>query len=79
MTKEYIASSGAEIWLDWYQYGNISDELKLSHLTYWVEQFSKQTKQFGLRLPASEIGPGQGENHRRQMLRALALFGLDRT
>ena len=58
---------------------NISDELKLSHLTYWVEQFSKQRKPFGLRLPASEIGPDLGENHRRQMLRALALFGLDQT
>ena len=79
MTKEYSASSGAEIWLDWYQYENISDELKLSHLTYWVEQFSKQRKPFGLRLPSSEIGPDLGENHRRQMLRALALFGLDQT
>jgi uncharacterized protein (DUF58 family) len=77
MTKEYTASSGSEKWLDWYQYEQVPDERRLSHLAYWVEEFSKQGMPFGLRLPSSEIAPDLGENHRQQMLRALALYGLD--
>ncbi|MDB5892420.1 MAG: hypothetical protein JWP47_3251 [Polaromonas sp.] len=62
-----------ELWLDLAQAGAVDAEHKLSRLCAWVLQADKLGLDYGLRLPALEIKPCNGEAHRRQCLEALAL------
>jgi uncharacterized protein (DUF58 family) len=49
-------------------------EQKLSRLTAWVLACERAARPCGLSLPGAHIAPGQGRDHRRAMLTALALF-----
>lgn len=73
--KDYRAQHTVHYWLDW-QVMNLRDtELALSHLSYWVNYFSNQHVEFGLRMPQQTIALGSGDIHRLNALTALALFG----
>ncbi len=73
--KDYRALQSEHYWLDW-QALNVRDtELALSNLSYWVNHFSDNNIEFGLRLPSSTIEMGAGDVHRLNALTALALFG----
>lgn len=73
--KDYRALQSEHFWLDW-QVLNASDtELALSNLSYWVNYFSENNLEFGLRLPQTAIERGSGDVHRLNALTALALFG----
>ena len=61
-----------ELWLDFSQTGAPDVEARLSRLCAWVLQADTLGLDFGLRLPALEIKPGNGEAHKRQCLEALA-------
>ncbi|MFT5084773.1 MAG: hypothetical protein ACI9Y1_002829 [Lentisphaeria bacterium] len=63
-----------EIWLDFSSMTSNDGELQLSGLCYWALQFHQQDENYGLLLPAKKISPNSGENHRREVLQALALF-----
>ncbi|MFO1388985.1 DUF58 domain-containing protein [Cellvibrio sp.] len=73
--KDYRALQSEQFWLDW-QATNTSDtELALSHLSHWVNYFSENNLEFGLRLPQITVEVGSGDVHRLNALTALALFG----
>ncbi len=62
-----------ELWLDFMQAGPSDAEHKLSRLCAWVLQADRLGLDYGLRLRALEIKPGNGEAHKRRCLEALAL------
>jgi uncharacterized protein (DUF58 family) len=75
-----------ELWLDLAHTGlsgltggpaatGASLEQALSRLCAWVLLAEKQGLQYGLRLGAQEIQPGNGEAHKKNCLQALALIG----
>jgi len=53
--------------------GTLED--KLSKLAYLVLEYSKKGTPVGLRLDGTYLEPALGEEHKRRMLRELALFG----
>ena len=53
--------------------GTLED--RLSKLTYLVLEYSKKATPVGLRLDGVYLEPALGEEHKRRMLRELALFG----
>lgn len=73
-SKEFSQSISREIWLDFFHINTADTELKLSALCYWALQFHLQDENYGLLLPAQKILPGKGENHKAQILEALACF-----
>jgi uncharacterized protein (DUF58 family) len=77
--KQFSAFQGQELWLDWSQLPVIAQERKLELLTRWVLDAEAQGMRYGLRLPGNELQPAQGQSHRAECLRALALYGLTET
>ncbi len=77
--KQFSASQGRELWLDWLAMPNTATERKLQVLTRWVLDADAQQLQYGLRLPGLEIAPQHSPAHRAECLRNLALFGFDHT
>lgn len=73
-TKEFSQNISREIWLDFAQVSARGTEEKLSALCYWALVFYQQDENFGLLLPTKKILPSKGENHRLEVLEALALF-----
>jgi len=71
-------------WLNWQQFEGMSREARLSRLCYCVLQQAEATKnnggiRYGLCLPNHSIAPNAGEQHRKALLEALALFESDKT
>jgi uncharacterized protein (DUF58 family) len=75
--KHYAAYADHSVWLDWDMFPGLGTEQRLSHLCYWALRFDAQGDEYGLRLPGAHIPPDAGERHREQVLRALALHGLE--
>ncbi len=73
-TKEFSASVDQRLWLEWDFFAGFDIEARLSRLCYWVLDVSKTQNEYGLRLPGLEVKPGKGLEHKRQVLKALALF-----
>jgi uncharacterized protein (DUF58 family) len=72
--KQFGNQQSPDIWLDLEACpGNL--EQRLSRLTYWVLELSRREQRFGLRLGAQELLPEQGDNHRYEALKRLALYG----
>ena len=74
-TLEMTTDTGPACWFDWEALPGLDPEQRLSRLTAWVEDAAAQQWRYGLRLPGQVINPGQGEQHRRECLKALALWG----
>lgn len=62
-------------WLDYDDYPGADQELRLSYLTWLIEEAHNRGQVFGLRLPGSLLLPDASASHRREALRRLALFG----
>lgn len=73
-TKVYAAQQSEQHWVDWHAMACPSTEERLSRLCDWVLQLDKAGLCYGLRLPNGEILPDSGEQHRKKVLTALALF-----
>lgn len=76
MTKQFGGGVIEELWLHWEQLGTLTVEQRLSRLTRWVLEADSLGVTYGLTLPDQEIPLGQGSDHRRRCLEALALFAL---
>ena len=60
--------------LDWDALAPLDSEARLSRLTAWVLAAERAARPFALRLPGFELPQGQGREHRRAALTALALW-----
>jgi len=75
--KQFVDYVDNKIWLDWDMFYGFNNEERLSRLCFCVLQLSKAGTAFGMRIPGSEFAPATGPEHRKKLLRALALFGVD--
>ena len=76
LVKEFGATASADLWLDYESLHGLSMEQRLSRLTWWVLDAERTQIPYGLKLPDTNLRPAQGQKHRDQCLRALALYGL---
>ncbi len=77
LTKHFFGSASSELILDINSMaGNLDIEQKLSQLTRWVLDAEDSKLAYRLMLGPHDIGPGLGEAHRAECLRALALYQL---
>lgn len=74
MTKEFSQNLSREIWMDFSQMANPDKEVRLSILCHWAIHFHQKNENYGVKLPGIKIEPACGENHRAQVLSALASF-----
>jgi uncharacterized protein (DUF58 family) len=77
-SKQYGAYADRSVWLDWEMFPGLGVEQRLSHLCYWALEFERRNEEYGLRIPGVTIAPGVGEKQRDAVLKALALYGLER-
>lgn len=74
--KEFAGPSGeSPLWFDWDSSGPGDTETRLGRLAHWLLQAESEQRPWGLRLPGTTAGPGQGAAQQRQALDALARFG----
>ncbi|CAH0990355.1 hypothetical protein SIN8267_00447 [Sinobacterium norvegicum] len=71
---EFDEPEGRPLWLDYDELIDEGTEKNLATLSYAILQLSLTTNNYGLRLPGVEIQPNSGEQHKQQLLTALALF-----
>lgn len=75
--KEFASYQSQELCFSWHDFPGIHEEDRLSYLTHLVVDAASQNLNYSLTLPGIIIDYGDGENHRRKCLNALALFGID--
>lgn len=75
-TKAFVDQATDQVRLDWNDLPLADIEQRLSILTYWVEELSRQHQPFSLHLPGQQFPEAGGESHRLDCLQALALYGL---
>lgn len=75
LTKQFAGEAVAELWLDLRHLpASLGLEQRLSRLAGWVLAAERAGARYGLRLPGTELAPGNGEAHRAACLEALALY-----
>jgi len=72
--KQFVATAGTLIVLDWNSIEGVSAEYKLSRLCDAVLKAHRFNLFYGLNLPGKSILPDAGNMHRQNCLKALALF-----
>lgn len=77
-SKEFVAYQSQDLVFSWNDFSTTEDELKLSYLSYLVNEASKKNYQYSLVLPQVKLEKNSGVNHRQQCLQALAMYGLNR-
>lgn len=75
--KQFSTPLGEELWLDFSEAPDRSEEEKLARMTRWVLDAETQGLRYGLRLPDGELPTNNGIAHRDECLRRLALFGVN--
>ncbi len=74
-TKVFSQYQQSQSWVDWQVLSHLGEEDRLSLLCFWVLALDKERSQYGLKLPYQTFPLGDGEAHRKKLLRALALEG----
>ena len=77
LSKQYGAYADRSVWLDWEMFPGLGVEQCLSQLCYWALEFDRRNEEYGLRIPGVIIAPDTGEKHRDEVLKALALYGIE--
>ena len=72
--RSYTGLAAQPEWLDWATLGRLAPEARLSQLCRWVLDSEAAQRNFGLRIPGTEITPSRGVAHRCACLRALAAY-----
>jgi uncharacterized protein (DUF58 family) len=75
LSKQFGGDRTDRIQLDWDLLPPLDIETRLSLLSRFILQAEAAGISYGLRLPAQEISPGLGEQHKQHCLAALATFG----
>ena len=70
--RSYSGLAAQPQWLEWSALTRLDEEGRLSQLCQWVLQSDAAQREYGLRLPGTEIAPSRGLSHRTACLRALA-------
>ncbi len=73
-TKCFGGAGGGKVWLAWEELEGLDDESRLGQLTQWVLEADHANMCYGLRLPGLATALDRGEGHRRDCLKALALW-----
>lgn len=71
--REFVSYQNQQLCFSWLDFPNSDLESRLSYLTYMVLQAASQNMQYSLQLPNQMIELDEGEQHRKNCLRALAL------
>jgi len=74
--KQFSTPVGEELWLDFSDAPDRSEDEKLSRMARWVLDAEAQGLHYGLRLPGGELPPDNGTAHRDECLHRIALFNL---
>ena len=75
LVKQFTGTGSRRLWFEYAELVGISDlEARLSQICRWIIDAEAQGFAYGLRLPGFETEPGQGQQHQRRCLVALALF-----
>ena len=74
LTKQFASGHEQERWLNWSSVADLPVEQAISRLTQWVLHCSDSDLKYGLILPNKKIDFGNGESHRHNCLKALALY-----
>ena len=72
--KHYADFQDERIWLDWDALPGLDRESRLSVLTGKLLKVAATDQHYGLKLPGIDIAPNNGEAHKYQTLKELALF-----
>jgi len=75
-TKDFAATAGSSVFLDWKACSGMDGERKLSVLCHNILASHQNHRTYGLKLPDRIIEPGRGEMHKIRCLEALALFSM---
>jgi uncharacterized protein (DUF58 family) len=76
-SKQFAGGSASDILLDYASLPGVMDvEHKLSRMTRWVLDADASGQPYAFKLGATEYVAGNGQVHRQDCLRALALFGM---
>jgi uncharacterized protein (DUF58 family) len=77
-TKQFEGAGGGPVVLDWSALPeSLGVEERLSRLCAWTLGAERAARPFALSLPGFALPPGQGREHRRAALTALALFSAE--
>ena len=74
VSRDTSTSARQELWLDWQACAGLGPEDRLSRLAAWTLAADRADADYGLRLPGTEIEPGDGDAQRARCLEALALW-----
>ncbi len=75
LVREYERPAGTELLLDWHALGMLPHERRIARLACWVDEAEREGRRYRLQLPGQPVlGPDNGDLHRHQCLRALALL-----
>lgn len=70
--REYVDYRGSDVWLDYQTMTDPDPEVRLSRLCFCALTLAASGRPFGLRLLQQRIEPATGDEHVKQVLRALA-------
>lgn len=74
LSKQFGGDRTERLQLDWDLLPPVDIEQRLSLLCRFILQAEGDSLSYGLRLPGTEIDPGQGERHKQRCLTALATY-----
>jgi uncharacterized protein (DUF58 family) len=76
VSRETRSSISSRLWLEWSAARTPAGdaEARIARLAAWIVAADRAGVVYGLRLPARDFAPAQGEAHRRTLLEALALL-----
>lgn len=77
LLKEFASTMDQRVWLRWEMFSELDTESRLSRLCWCAIRLDETGIDFGLELPGRSIAPAKGEVHYRQVLEALALYGME--
>lgn len=75
LVKSFSDYQSSDEMIDWAHFPGVPDELKLSAIAHYAQQFYEKNLPFGLRMPDEEIEPDKGIEHLTRVRRILAEYG----